>query len=402
MPSGIDRTITRLRSELSDAESFQRGRMVEAYQRAIARVEAQLWTYLREMEAFPNIGPTYQQMRLEQLLESVRREYNIFVTQAEPLLRDAQQLAAQRGIASAQQIVSQMAPKGGFSGKLNRPAFERAVSAFGPGTPLHDVLQSHGTLAAKTIEQGIVEGIATGQGTQAVQRAIQDQLEAPVNRVRLEATVRTEMMRAYRGAQVDAFMDVAGQDIIGWRWVAHKSNRTCMACIAMSQRLYPVDHPPAKQHPQCRCVIRPELDPEIIGGPSDIETGADWFGREEPDTQLRMIGNGETFAAWQAGKVRLRDMVRERHDDIWGTSVGVRSWPDIARLRKLPLETDAGARATERLVALQPKPTVSSTRPYQRGDIELERRAQEARYGPSVRKTAQDDPELGPVRGTYQ
>lgn len=323
MPSEIDRTIARLRRELSLAEGAQRARMLEAYQRAINRVEAQLWTYLQEMEAFPNIGPTYQQMRLQQLLESVRREYDRFVHQAEPLLREAQQLAAQRGIASAQQVLSTMAPQGGLAGKINRPAFERAVSAFGPGTPLHQTLQSHGDLAAQAIEREIVDGIASGQGTQAVQRAIQEQLEAPVNRVRLEATVRTEMMRAYRGAQVDAYMDVAGDGIIGWRWVAHKSARTCMACIAMSRTLYPVDHPPSKQHVQCRCTIRPEMDPELIGGPSDIETGADWFARQPPKMQAAMIGDDDVTAAFQAGKVGMRDFVRERRDAVWGTSVQV-------------------------------------------------------------------------------
>jgi len=323
MLSEIDRTIVRLRSELSVAESAQRGRMLEAYKRAISRVEAQLWQYLQEMEAFPNAGKTFQQLRMEQLLESVRQEYDGFVRQAELLIQDAQALAAQRGVDSAQQIVRQMAPQGGLGGKLNRPAFERAVSAFGEGTPLHEVLQRHGELAAKTIEQGIVDGIAEGRGSLAVQRAIEDQLESGINRVRLEATVRTEMMRAYRGGQVDAYMDVAGQGIIGWRWVAHKSNRTCIACIAMSRTLYPVDHPPSKQHVNCRCVIRPEIDPELIGGPSDIETAADWFARQDARQQLKMIGDDDVAEAFRAGKLNLADFTRERRDPVWGTSVQV-------------------------------------------------------------------------------
>src|SRR5699024_7252160 len=110
----------------------------------------------------------------------------------------------------------------------------------GPGSPVRAILDGYAAPVRDAIEQNLVEGMASGQGSRTIIRNIEDQVQVGYSQARLEALVRTETMRAYRGAQLEHYRAAGVQH---WRWNAAKSRRTCLACLAMDGRVFPITQP---------------------------------------------------------------------------------------------------------------------------------------------------------------
>lgn len=135
---------------------------------------------------------------------------------------------------------------------------------------------------------------------------------------------RTESMRAYRGASSDTMGKLQERGIVsGYVWLAALGPRCCVACVARHGTFYRV--PPNDHHPNCRCVLRPVANPELVpGGGWKGKTGPEWLADQPEKVQRQILLNDARYDAWKAG-TPLSDMVSVRHSDIWGRTMGIRS-----------------------------------------------------------------------------
>lgn len=329
MPSVLERTIAANRSGLSRNEERMRKRMLDAYQRTLDRTKRDLEDYLQWSEAFPERGfSAYHQQRLEQLLADAERVTVQFAKDGQLVVQQAERMAIIEGAIHAQSVIAKFAAPA-FRGRVPTTALGVIVSAFGPGTPVGSILDGYGAAIRGAIERHITEGVGTGRGARTIIRAIEQEIGVGYSKARLESLVRTETMNAYRSAQLQAYQSTG---VRFWRWNAAKSQRTCLACLAMDGQVFPIEQPFSMSHVNCRCSASAWLPPDDFAVLTDqeqqdlgIQSGRDWFAAQSEDVQRRMIPSQDAFDAYRNGTLSLDDFVGQRTDPVWGTSIYERS-----------------------------------------------------------------------------
>lgn len=210
-----------------------------------------------------------------------------------------------------------------WRGEVYAGAMQRWAAARSPGSPLRPIFDRYGTGAGTRIEQMITEGLGTGQGSGTIIRRIRDELGPVAQSPHLATLTRTEVHRAYRGAFQDTIEPLREQGVVtAYRWLAAKSPRTCIACLAMDGRVF--DRYPMTQHVNCRCVVTPVVSREYLPGDRETpETGATWLARQPEAVQRQMFPSPDHYAAYREGKP-LVDFVGIHHSDTWGDQVFIR------------------------------------------------------------------------------
>jgi len=56
--------------------------------------------------------------------------------------------------------------------------------------------------------------------------------------------------------------------------------------------------------------------------------GQDWFLEQDEDAQKKILG-AEKFQLWQDGQIKLSDLARKTHSDVWGSSPRVPSIKEL-------------------------------------------------------------------------
>lgn len=149
----------------------------------------------------------------------------------------------------------------------------------------------------------VLSAIAQGQNPRITAQAIAGYFKGSqspmVDALRLTRT--TQIYSARNGTQQIYKQTGVSQ----WIWSANLGNpRTCLACIAMHGTLHPVDEL-LNDHFNGRCAACPvtprwsELG--LAGQELQVETGVDWFNRQDANTQIAAMGP-QLFEAWQKGK----------------------------------------------------------------------------------------------------
>jgi len=180
------------------------------------------------------------------------------------------------------------------------------------GTPLSSLFAPLPGEAAQALTRALMRGVALGWHPTKTAQAMHDGAGLAYDRAVLIA--RTEQLRVYREASRRQYQ-TSGL-VEGYRRVAAKGARTCIACLMADGRWYPLDVP-FEEHPNGRCVPVPMLS-EAEG--VTWQTGKQWFGDQNPATQRQILGPGR-YGAWRAGRVGLADMVTRREDATWGASL---------------------------------------------------------------------------------
>jgi SPP1 gp7 family putative phage head morphogenesis protein len=233
--------------------------------------------------------------------------------------------AARFGVSSAEDLIS--AQDASAFRRLNRRAVENIVAATtGDGSPLVAVLDRVAGAAAQDLVDILTTGVALGQSPNKLAALASRRLDVDLSRARLIA--RTETLRAYRTASLSTYQE-HGDVVQEWVWHASLDERSCGACWALHGRRFPTSEPMGT-HPNCRCA----MVPVVRYGP-DIESGVDAFERLDADAKRRVLGPS-AYRAYDAGAIRLDDMVAERVTGDWGTTRGTKSLrqaigPDGAR-----------------------------------------------------------------------
>ena len=134
------------------------------------------------------------------------------------------------------------------------------------GRLLSRITQEMPAEAVQRAKNVLLVGVGTGQNPRVIAYNLRESTGLSLNR---SLTIsRTESLRAYRQASLQTYQD--SEVITSYQWLATKSARSCVACLAQDGKVFEKSAPfPA--HVRCRCTVVP-----IVGQPRDRETGEEW------------------------------------------------------------------------------------------------------------------------------
>jgi len=299
--------------------------MVEAYGGIWQRLRARIEELVRQYEEAAVTGSpvsaswAFEQDRLQTLQRQVEAELARFSRDAESLIVRAERDAIAAAAEHPQEVI-QAAYRGVSVGwnRLPADAVTDLVGFMRNGSPLRALLDRLGPESSRVVRDGLIQGLALGQNPRAVAAAIRGEFGGNLSRALTVS--RTETLRAYREATLRSYQ--ANSDIVvGWRWTASKSGRTCAACLAMDGTIHP-NSERMDDHPNGRCVETPV--PRGMESLTSWETGAQWFARQPENVQHQVLGNAG-FNAYKAGAVSLSDFVGQSQSKAWGSTRYARS-----------------------------------------------------------------------------
>lgn len=194
--------------------------------------------------------------------------------------------------------------------RLNVPAVERMVAAFVQESPLTQLFAGMPLRTSAAVRRALVQGVIMGDNPRVTAKAIARALQGDVNRALTIA--RTETLRAYRGAAIQAYE--ANSDILkGWMWVCAMDTRSCAVCISMHGSIHRMEES-FGSHPSCRCSPAPWTGSEFS---PRITPGAQRFAEWPEEKQLVTLGPAK-LAAYKDGRITLPDLVGVTNHPQWG------------------------------------------------------------------------------------
>ncbi len=324
-PGRIYQVVEKHRRDLLRNERTAASAMVREYGAAWQRVRAQLDALIAQIEeaqrAGKKVSPAwlFQQNRLQSLLYQVEAEIARFVDYAEPEIARQQRAAVEAAQRHVWEQVSVLTDDETILAKFDRLAAEVVSDLIGftESGPLHELLDKLGPQVSKGFREAMIESLVLGRNPRETARRVRR--EFGVGLARALRISRTETLRAYREATRRNYQE--NSDIVeGWLWLASKSARTCVMCLAMDGTFHTLDER-LDDHPGGRCVMAPA----VKGVPRPLrETGAEWFEKQDEATQRKVLGNAG-YEAYKAGAVELQDFVGQRWSRDWGTTRYARS-----------------------------------------------------------------------------
>jgi hypothetical protein len=292
-------------------------------------VQDRLW---QEIEALaqefaglesPSAAKLFQMERYQLLVMRIRAELERYNAWLVPAIENEQRymaLLAQRHAATA---FERWGITAGFD-VIEPGAVEIMVGFTADGAPLLNLLQQAWPTVVDRLTQALVNGTALGWNPRKTAREMLGAADSGLKR--LMTISRTEQLRAYRTSTLDRYR--ASGIVSGYRRVAAKQERTCIACLIEDGKFYELSTE-FEDHVNGRCSLVP-----ILSGHEDDPltraTGRQWFEGLDDDAQQRIMGRGK-WQAWQDGQFGLDDLVTRVHDPTWGTSIQVRSLGSLAQ-----------------------------------------------------------------------
>lgn len=308
-------------------------RLTAAYAEAHRHIQERASALAAEIAAARARGETVdahwlaQRDRLASLLRQVEYEVSRLSAGARLAITAAQgELAAlAQGHAAALVSASQPASVIPFFARLPTGAVEDVVGFLSPGRPLHGLLDRLAGQAAERVRTKLVTAVAMGQTPRRVATEIREAMGGnltdalTISRTALTSAYRTSTLRAYQ----------ANSDVVkGWRWVCAKSSRTCLACLLLDGRIFPLTKP-MPNHFNCRCVMVAVTE----GQQWRAQTGAAWFEAQAEEVKRGMMG-ARAFESYSRGEVSLGDFVGERRDAYLGRVSYRRSLREIQESKR--------------------------------------------------------------------
>ena len=228
------------------------------------------------------------------------------------------------GHQNGRQLVSIAEPDNPMWTRVNKRETRIMAGMTAEESPLDNLLAKSFGQMKEGMEQALITGISTGQGSSWIADQLMQAAEIPERRALLIA--RTEVNRTYRQSNWEQMC--SSRAILGYRRMCYPET-ACFACLMLDKEFYPVDSEPV-DHPNGKCSFVPvtrHFDP--ADDPS-WEGGREWFERQDPDTQRRIMGPGR-YDLWKQAGVDPRDMVWIKPNNIWGGSPAVRPLKDLPR-----------------------------------------------------------------------
>lgn len=288
-------------------------RIARAYKQVLDALMQDVIVLQRKMREAKQRGETvnpawlFKERRLALLQEQTRQQFNVYAQAAGQFILAEQRSAVDFGNQDANSLLAATGVDVTFN-RLPTDAVETLVGFSGDGSPLHKLLAEIPGDAVNTVKQTLLTNLARGLSPQQMAREMTAALDG--NRARALTIARTETLRAYREAGRQTAEQVGVRQ---WQWIAAKSRRTCLACLALDGQIFPIEQPqPA--HPNCRCTVL-FLPPGL--NPPKREYASDWF-QKQPDEVKQAMMSKVAFEALQRGDVGLQDFVGIRKSKAWG------------------------------------------------------------------------------------
>lgn len=328
------------RAERARLEADAAARLVTAYGRAWAAIDRDLAALTQAIEAAQSRGETVnaawlaRQSRYRALMDQVETQINGLALQAGPLVRQ-QQAAAIGAAANHAEALARAAlgpPPPGVAVTWNRVPVEATrelIGALGDGRPLGDLLARMGSDARIAADDALTTALLRGQSPRIAAQALEAAVQG-MGRNRALRLARSSMLDAYRDSTLAAYRQ---NDVItAYKRIAAYGPRTCLACLALSGKIYPLGQD-FSRHAGCRCALLPvcrswaELGYPGIPEPAQPEDGAEWFARQPEATQRAMLGP-TAYPLFVKGNITLADFVEEG-TNRWGPYTAQRPLRDV-------------------------------------------------------------------------
>lgn len=339
MPSRLQQTIAEYRARLLAHERTAQASLDYAHRQTLALINAQLDTLFTAMTNYMQSGEPvplewlYENNRLLVLEQYITGAINHYAALTKMQVEQLRHMGAALGQQAGMALLNSIVPMGvNFSfGIPSQQAIANLIGATQAGSPLADLFNGFGAEAAQGAKDALISGVTLGYGPRQIAPGIQDALN--ISRSRALTIARSEMMRSYRGANIESYR--ANSDVVDkMRRSCALSIRTCAACIALDGTLYDLDEDPGF-HPNDRCVLIPVTKSwdDILGplgidttgiedtNPAlDMQTGQDWFNGLDADQQRQVLGPAK-YDAWSNGDFDLSDIVGRSDSKDWGASI---------------------------------------------------------------------------------
>lgn len=259
--------------------------------------------------------------RYQDLIRQINRQLSTFPAYASGEVAGQQALFGQLGLSHGSRLL-QLTDPGILMAfdQLNLDAIHYMVGNTGGNTPLGRLLSEAASIRSSAVARELVIGTIKGYGPEKIARNMRGVINMGLSRSITIA--RTETMRVYREATRLQYQH-SGL-VYGYRRVASKSVRTCIACLIADGQFYDIDEP-FEEHPNGRCLAIPVTRQS---GQVTWEKGEQWFRRQSPDVQREILGPGR-YQAWRTGRFGLDEVVKRRENEEWGASLVVKPLEEL-------------------------------------------------------------------------
>ena len=336
-PADAQIAVEALAKSMEALDTSLASRLIQEYGAIHEQLQKDLSRLLVKMKQPGGLKPS-QAMRLSQL-RTLERQFasrvERFARVAGEAITEAKRAAVGLSVEGSRQVASAGLPRGvtmetlarleiGWA-RLPEEAFQAFIGISGEGQPVGMLLAPLGEQAAEGVKASIRSGIATGRGPREIARNVRKVSGMPLSKALTIS--RTEVNRSYRESTRLNYS--ANSHLVkGYRRLATKDSRTCLACIALDGTLYE-NNEPLDAHPNCRCAMVPEtLTYKDLGldVPEDERppNASSWFDEQDEATQRKMMG-GKAYEAYKDGRITLKDMVTTSTSSVWGKSSTVKS-----------------------------------------------------------------------------
>lgn len=259
----------------------------------------------------------YQTM-MEQAAVTIRK-YNKAIA---GLINGAEAEATDLGQSNASSVISIAEPDHELWTRVNRRETTIAAGMTAEGSPLDSLLEKSFGQMKEGMEQALITGISTGQGSAWIADQIMQAAQIPERRALLIA--RTEVNRAYRQSNWNQMR--GSRAVLGYRRMCYPDT-ACFACLMLDKEFYPIDSEP-RDHPNGKCSFVPVTRHYDPGNDPGWQGGREYFDSLPEDAQRKLMGPGR-FDLWKQGGVDPRDMVYIKPNQTWGGSPAVRTLESI-------------------------------------------------------------------------
>ncbi|MCC6328980.1 MAG: hypothetical protein IT174_10720 [Acidobacteria bacterium] len=240
--SALEDLLKKHRQRIATREAAAFREMLAAYEPIERELQSSYRDLQKKIKAAQAAGETispswfYRERRLKLLLEQVREQIERFGRNAAPIVEREQREAIRIAIEQERETVRLVAGPANSSlrdigSQLSHRVVENAVGMMGDGSPiLSYYAENLAPAVAEKLKSEVIKAAAMGTDFSTIARRLAATGE--ITRRRALTMARTEVNRVRREAKRQFYEDHS--DVIsGWEWIASKSTRTCVVCLAM-------------------------------------------------------------------------------------------------------------------------------------------------------------------------
>lgn len=329
---------------MAKADIFQ---VIEDYRREVNRNEltmlrqlTRLWVpsykYLKQMVADLTaaiqaqkdkgepvwIGYVHSLDRYKRMMDQAQHMIWQYNRAAAGQINGAEAEAVDLGTKRGQSLVNIAEPDDPMWTRVNKRETRITAGMLSALSPLAELLSKSWPETKSGIEQALITGISTGQGSAWIADRMMEAVAIPQQRALLIA--RTEVNRVYRQANLETMRE--SRAVRGYRRMCYPPT-ACFACLMMDGEYYDKAED-FSDHPNGKCSAVPVTKHFDPANDPNWERGQDWFARQDEATQRKLMGSGR-FDLWKKDGVNPRAMVYIKENKTWGGSPAIRSLEEL-------------------------------------------------------------------------